>query len=87
MVKNRIVMLQILNKPIIQKLIRLISVYPNQFTHIIYPKKHSLFISTSYNFTPLFENKNFCYKPQNIPSVTVLNWLDAFQMNSIMLPP
>ena len=36
---------------------------------------------------PLSENEKFCYKPQNNPSVTILlNWVDSFQMNNLMLP-
>ena len=68
MIKNRIVILQISNKPITQILIRLISV-------VDLPKGvFTLYfnILPFYILHPLSENKNFCYKPQNNPSVTVL---------------
>ena len=65
MIKNRIVMLQILNKPITQKLIRLISDLPKG-TFTLYLNILQFYICN------VSENEKFCYKPRNNPGETIL---------------
>ena len=80
-------MLQIRNKLITQKLIWLISVVDlPKGTFTLYFNILPFYMCIMYRH-PISENEKFCYKPQNDPSVTILlNGVDAFQMNNIMLP-